>query len=313
MRSRSSTSPRRCPPTTPVLQLPAPFANTIPLSLEKVSDFDDDGPFWGWNNIHTGEHTGTHVDAPAHWATGRTRRRSTPSRRAGWSAWPSSWTSPSRPRPTPTSCSNPSTWTPTLPSTARSRRAPGCCSAPAGAGSAGQGRPGLRQRRRRRPAHPWCLRRRGAVAGRLVDHRLRRGDRRHRRRPGRWPRAALPGPPLPARRGQVRPDPAAEPGPAAAHRRPAGRLAAARGRRHRLARASVRRRPARPRPTPQLKRSHHGRTVVRRRGDKTARRRGHHVLRRGHPRGDQGAAAVRRGLRRRLPGRADLAPDGRAR
>ena len=58
-------------PSTPVLQLPAPFANTIPLSLEPVSNFDDDGPGWGWNNIHTGEHTGTHVDAPAHWATGR--------------------------------------------------------------------------------------------------------------------------------------------------------------------------------------------------------------------------------------------------
>lgn len=58
-------------PTTPVLQLPAPFANTIPLSLEKVSDFDDDGPFWGWNNIHTGEHTGTHLDSPVHWVTGR--------------------------------------------------------------------------------------------------------------------------------------------------------------------------------------------------------------------------------------------------
>ena len=58
-------------PETPVLQLPEPFANTIALSLEKVSDFDDAGPFWGWNNIHTGEHTGTHLDAPVHWATGR--------------------------------------------------------------------------------------------------------------------------------------------------------------------------------------------------------------------------------------------------
>jgi kynurenine formamidase len=58
-------------PQTPVLQLPPPFANTIPMSLEKVSDFDEDGPFWGWNNLHTGEHTGTHVDAPSHWATGR--------------------------------------------------------------------------------------------------------------------------------------------------------------------------------------------------------------------------------------------------
>ena len=56
---------------TPVLHLPEPFANTIPLSLEKVSDFDDAGPFWSWNNIHTGEHTGTHLDAPVHWASGR--------------------------------------------------------------------------------------------------------------------------------------------------------------------------------------------------------------------------------------------------
>ncbi|WP_340540106.1 cyclase family protein [Nocardioides sp. GXZ039] len=58
-------------PETPILQLPPPFANTIAMSLEKVSDFDDDGPFWGWNNIHTGEHTGTHLDAPVHWASGR--------------------------------------------------------------------------------------------------------------------------------------------------------------------------------------------------------------------------------------------------
>lgn len=58
-------------PTTPVLQLPPPFANTIPLSLETVSSFDDAGPLWKWHNIHTGEHTGTHVDAPAHWASGR--------------------------------------------------------------------------------------------------------------------------------------------------------------------------------------------------------------------------------------------------
>ena len=58
-------------PTTPVLQLPPPFANTIALSLETVSDFDDDGPMWKWHNIHTGEHTGTHVDAPAHWVTGK--------------------------------------------------------------------------------------------------------------------------------------------------------------------------------------------------------------------------------------------------
>jgi kynurenine formamidase len=57
-------------PETPVLRLPPPFANTVPLSLEPVSDFDDAGPMWRWHNIHTGEHTGTHLDAPSHWATG---------------------------------------------------------------------------------------------------------------------------------------------------------------------------------------------------------------------------------------------------
>ncbi len=57
--------------STPVLQLPPPFANTISLSLEPVSAFDDRGPAWRWNNIHTGEHTGTHLDAPAHWISAR--------------------------------------------------------------------------------------------------------------------------------------------------------------------------------------------------------------------------------------------------
>ena len=56
---------------TPILQLPEPFSNTIPFSLEQISRYDDAGPGWYWNNIHTGEHTGTHVDAPVHWATGR--------------------------------------------------------------------------------------------------------------------------------------------------------------------------------------------------------------------------------------------------
>ncbi len=56
---------------TPILQLPPPFANTIAATLEKVSDFDEAGPMWSWNNLHTGEHTGTHLDAPSHWITGR--------------------------------------------------------------------------------------------------------------------------------------------------------------------------------------------------------------------------------------------------
>jgi hypothetical protein len=58
---------------TPILQLPEPFANTIPFQLEEISRFDERGPAWCWNNIHTGEHTGTHFDAPNHWISGRDR------------------------------------------------------------------------------------------------------------------------------------------------------------------------------------------------------------------------------------------------
>ena len=56
---------------TPVLQLPEPFGNTVPFSLHEISRYDDRGPAWYWNDISTGEHTGTHFDAPVHWATGR--------------------------------------------------------------------------------------------------------------------------------------------------------------------------------------------------------------------------------------------------
>jgi len=57
--------------TTPILLLPEPFGNTLPFRLQEISRYDDRGPAWYWNNISTGEHTGTHFDAPAHWVTGR--------------------------------------------------------------------------------------------------------------------------------------------------------------------------------------------------------------------------------------------------
>jgi kynurenine formamidase len=57
--------------STPVLRLPDPFANTINFQLEEISRYDDRGPRWYWNNIHTGEHTGTHLDAPVHWLSGQ--------------------------------------------------------------------------------------------------------------------------------------------------------------------------------------------------------------------------------------------------
>jgi kynurenine formamidase len=58
-------------PETPILQLPAPFANTVGLSMTPVSAFDDAGPGWAWNDLRLGEHAGTHLDAPVHWITGR--------------------------------------------------------------------------------------------------------------------------------------------------------------------------------------------------------------------------------------------------
>lgn len=56
---------------TPVIQLPEPFVNTPGFALEELSRYDERGPAWYWNTISTGEHVGTHFDAPVHWVTGR--------------------------------------------------------------------------------------------------------------------------------------------------------------------------------------------------------------------------------------------------
>src|SRR5215469_12094539 len=56
---------------TPIIQLPPPFANTRRFQLTEISHYDERGPAWYWNDIATGEHVGTHFDAPIHWATGR--------------------------------------------------------------------------------------------------------------------------------------------------------------------------------------------------------------------------------------------------
>lgn len=56
---------------TPVLQLPEPFVNTPRFALDELSRYDDRGPAWYWNAIRTGEHVGTHFDAPVHWVTGK--------------------------------------------------------------------------------------------------------------------------------------------------------------------------------------------------------------------------------------------------
>src|SRR5690606_40625702 len=56
---------------TPILELPEQFGQTARFQLEEISRYDDRGPAWYWNNFRTGEHTGTHFDAPNHWVTGK--------------------------------------------------------------------------------------------------------------------------------------------------------------------------------------------------------------------------------------------------
>lgn len=58
-------------PETVVIDLPPPFAQSPPLTMETISEYDDAGPAWYWNTLTLGEHTGTHFDAPVHWVTGR--------------------------------------------------------------------------------------------------------------------------------------------------------------------------------------------------------------------------------------------------
>jgi kynurenine formamidase len=56
---------------TPILELPPELGQTQRFELEEISRYDDRGPAWYWNNFRTGEHTGTHFDAPNHWVTGK--------------------------------------------------------------------------------------------------------------------------------------------------------------------------------------------------------------------------------------------------
>ena len=56
---------------TPILPLPPQFANTPGFELHELSRYDERGPAWYWNAFSTGEHTGTHFDAPIHWVSGK--------------------------------------------------------------------------------------------------------------------------------------------------------------------------------------------------------------------------------------------------
>lgn len=59
-------------PDTPILRLPPEFAVDTPkVEIHEISRYDKNGPFWAWNWLKLGEHTGTHFDAPQHWITGK--------------------------------------------------------------------------------------------------------------------------------------------------------------------------------------------------------------------------------------------------
>lgn len=55
----------------PALQLPPQFGQVWAFKQERISQYDDAGPGWYWNNFSCGEHTGTHFDAPVHWISGK--------------------------------------------------------------------------------------------------------------------------------------------------------------------------------------------------------------------------------------------------
>jgi kynurenine formamidase len=61
----------------PIIVLPPEFAQPSPVRIERLSRYDAAGPAWYWNNLSFGEHAGTHLDAPAHWFTGRDIPRGT--------------------------------------------------------------------------------------------------------------------------------------------------------------------------------------------------------------------------------------------
>ena len=201
---------------TPILSLPEPLGQTWPFALEEISRYDERGPAWYWNNITTGEHTGTHFDAPIHWVTGRDAAdvSQVPVRRLIAPAVVLDVSAQAR-RRTRTSWSR-----------STHIRAFEQSHGPLPAGGWLLIRTGWDAR----SADPAAFANEGHTPGISVEcaqwlaekapiQGVGRGDRRHRRRAGPLVRPAVPVPLVPARPRQVRPDPAAEPGP------PAGRPA----------------------------------------------------------------------------------------
>ena len=213
--------------TTPVIRLPEPFGNTATFSLQEISRYDDRGPAWYWNDISTGEHTGTHFDAPVHWVTGQdgadvaqvpVDRLIAPAAVLDFTAQAAAdpdflleiehvqqWEAEHGPLPEGGWLLYRTGWD------ARSASQEEFLNA----SETGPHTPGISV-----ACAQW-------LAAQRVDHRAGGGDGRHRRGRGALLRPAVPLPRVAAGRGQVRADAAAEPGPAAAAGRGGDRRPAA--------------------------------------------------------------------------------------
>lgn len=59
-------------PGTPIVELPEDGAKSPPkIEIHKISEYDENGPFFAWNWLVLGEHSGTHFDAPHHSVSGK--------------------------------------------------------------------------------------------------------------------------------------------------------------------------------------------------------------------------------------------------
>ena len=116
-------------PDTPLIKLPPDLAVDTPkIEIHAISAYDKNGPFWAWNWLKLGEHSGTHFDAPIHWITGKDYAdgaTDTIPVQKFVGAGQRHRLLARKPRPTTISCSPSTTSRPGRPSTARSIRANG--------------------------------------------------------------------------------------------------------------------------------------------------------------------------------------------
>ncbi len=66
-----ASAAHRLGPDTPLIKLPPEIGlNTPKIEIHPISNYDQNGPYWAWNWLKLGEHSGTHFDAPIHWISG---------------------------------------------------------------------------------------------------------------------------------------------------------------------------------------------------------------------------------------------------